>query len=453
MECGAWEVRTRYWAGPLGVHSRNPADRSKQPSMDSLPNIGLIGQGWTPDVGGVESVLEHLARTLVARGHKVHVLALDRGSERTAWSPRDAVVRGIHVRRLAVPHAPRVTFEDDLSQPAANVAVERWARAFDLGAVEVHHMSGFGTGILSVLARLGIPTAVTLHDRWVLCPRGQMWHVEGGTCGRIDPGACASCARSTWPSLDLDPAAVLRRLNLATQDLASATARFAPSASLANTLRAAGVQDIDVRSPIVDTSRLAGQVERLRAGRPPGRRLGVLGSVQPSKGVLELARAVLATDLPGLTLEVHGPRGDYHGDAGTSKALEALAAEHPRIRLHGPFALHERAAVLATLDAVAVPSLWEESYGLSAREARAVSLPVLATRVGGLRELEGDRGVRFLDPREPGDWPEALRSMMFGPIPAPQHDSDIGSSSPQALDWLAGAGTLDSGSVTIPRSG
>jgi len=418
--------------------------------MDSLPKIGLIGQGWTPDVGGVESVLEHLARTLVARGHEVHVLALDRRSDRAPWSPRDAVVRGIHVRRLAVPDAPRAAFEDDLSRPAANVAVERWARGFDLAAVEVHHMSGFGTGILPVLARLGIPTAVTLHDPWVACPRGQMWHVEGGACGRIDPDACAHCARVTWPSLDLDATAVSRRLDLARQDLASATVRFAPSTSLANTLRAVGIADIEVRSPIVDMSRLAGQVEHLRAGRPPGRRLGVLGSVQPSKGVLELARAVLATDLPGLTLEVHGPRGDYHGDRTSSKSLEALAAEHPRIRLHGPYALHERAAVLATLDAVAVPSLWEESYGLSAREARAVSLPVLATRVGGLRALEGDRGVRFLDPREPGRWPEVLRSMIFGPVPASQHESDIESATPSALDWLAGIAAPDSGSVTIP---
>jgi O-antigen biosynthesis protein len=417
--------------------------------MDSLPNIGLIGQGWTPDVGGVESVLEHLARTLVARGHAVHVLALDRTTDRDAWSPRDAIVRGIHVRRLAIPNTPRATFEDDLFQPAANVAVERWARAFELGAVEVHHMSGFGTGILPVLARLNIPTAVTLHDPWVICPRGQMWHAEGGSCKRVDPRACAQCAHATWPSLSTDPGAVEARLNSARQDLATATVRFASSQSLAATLRAAGIPNLNVRTPAIDMSRLAGQVEHLRAGRPPGRRLGVLGSVQPSKGVLELAQAVLATDLPGLTLEVHGPRGDYHGDSATSKALESLAAVHPRIRLHGPYALHERATVLATLDAVAVPSLWDESFGLSAREARAASLPVLATRVGGLCELDGDRGVRFLDPRTPDSWPGALRSMVFGPIQAPQHDSDIASSASAALNWLVRSAARDTGSVTI----
>ena len=150
--------------------------------------------------------------------------------------------------------------------------------------------------------------------------------------------------------------------------------------------------------------------------------------------MLELARAVVLADVPGLTLEVHGPRPSYHGDLSYVQALETLAAEDPRIRLHGPYPLHQRAEVLATLDAVAVPSLWEESFGLSAREARAASLPVLASRIGGLRQLEGDPGVQFLDPRNPGRWADAIRSLSFGPVTGPQPG---GSEAERHAFWIA----------------
>ena len=55
-------------------------------------------------------------------------------------------------------------------------------------------------------------------------------------------------------------------------------------------------------------------------------------------------------------------------------------------------AYYERAAV------VCVPSR-REGYGMTAREAMAYGRPVVATRVGGLADLEGD-GVVFVEPGE-----------------------------------------------------
>ena len=55
-------------------------------------------------------------------------------------------------------------------------------------------------------------------------------------------------------------------------------------------------------------------------------------------------------------------------------------------------AYYERAAV------VCVPSR-REGYGMTAREAMAWGRPVVATRVGGLADLEGD-GVVFVEPGE-----------------------------------------------------
>lgn len=65
---------------------------------------------------------------------------------------------------------------------------------------------------------------------------------------------------------------------------------------------------------------------------------------------------------------------------------------------------YERAAV------VCVPSR-REGYGMTAREAMAYARPVVATRVGGLSDLNGD-GVVLVPPRDPSALREAIASLL-----------------------------------------
>ena len=164
----------------------------------------------------------------------------------------------------------------------------------------------------------------------------------------------------------------------------------------------------------IDAAAIASAVERERAGNPPRSEfvLGVLGAVQPSKGVLELAERVLACASSNLALEIHGPRESYHGDRRYVDALEELARRSPPIRLMGPFRHAELARILARLDALAVPSRWNEVFGLAAREALAAGLTVLASNTGGLSELAGTPGVVLLEPEDSAAWIAALREIV-----------------------------------------
>jgi glycosyltransferase involved in cell wall biosynthesis len=188
---------------------------------------------------------------------------------------------------------------------------------------------------------------------------------------------------------------------------------FTPSAAARAVFERSGVPRgrIQVLANGVDAPALAARVEALRpmpAQCKSQVRIGVLGSVQPSKGVLEFARAVLALEDPELFVEVHGELIDYHGDASYARALREFASREPRLSLHGLYEHADLARVLAGLDAVAVPSLWNEVHGSTAREARAAGLHVFVSDRGGLAEWSVGDGVEILPAADPAAWRAAL---------------------------------------------
>ena len=377
--------------------------------MSARLRIGLVlGEGQHAP-GGIRSVCESLSHGLARLGLEPFWLVVERVAE-----PGLRVVDGPSgrwpVRRVGVGPA------EDLEGLALARTLEReavrWSASLELDLVHAQHLAGWGLGLPAALAARGLPVMLTLHDAWSVCPRGQLWHVDGGACERAEPARCGPCVARTWPELAGSEAEVdswLERREALVAGALDACARiFTPTASSRALLARHGaafarveVLPNPVRSP-------AGSLGPRR--RVPGElRLGVLGSVQPSKGVLELARAVERVGAP-LVLEVHGPRASYHGASRTVEDLEALAQRTPRVELHPAFEPEALAVRLANLDAVAVPSLWEEFHGLVAAEARLAGLPVLVSGRGGLGESGG-----LVVGTEEAAWEACLRELVASP--------------------------------------
>ena len=392
--------------------------------------LGFVGLGWHPDIGGVESHTRDLARELGARGHRVRALALDGAEGLEPYSRATREHEGVLVTRMAYRYHDHRALADLVSSPRAEEVVRSWAREAELDLVHVHHASGHGLGILPALRAAGVPAVVTLHDYWPLCPRGQMLRTDGEVCPAAPPERCAPCLAATWrhlmPSasgerreqrgeaLASDEDAARARTEFALACLASAARLFTPSRATRAAFARAGLDErrIEVVENGVDVTELARAVAGLRARAAPhdGLRLGVLGTVLPSKGALELARALVAARVPGLTLEIHGALPSYHGDGRYVEELRALAAREPSVRVHGPFDHTRLAEILAELDGVAAPSRWNEVYGLTVREARAAGLPVLVSDAGALPEVTAGGAAGLVVPAEdPAAWGAALR--------------------------------------------
>ncbi len=129
--------------------------------------------------------------------------------------------------------------------------------------------------------------------------------------------------------------------------------------------------------------------------------IGYLGQFMERKGLLDLARAwtTVAAALPQAHLLLGGAGPD-------EMAARALGADGPRVHWLGYQA--SPAALLKSLDVVAMPSHWE-GFGLVAAEALAVGTPVVATLGTALPEIvrDGSEGL-LVPPRDPAALADAL---------------------------------------------
>lgn len=400
----------------------------KSPGLD----VVLLCHGWYPDVGGVESHTRNLARQLVQRGHRVRALCLDY-SEREPYSVSTSRVEDVEVSRMAYRYHDHRALADLVANPEARDIVLDWIGSVPCDVVHVHHVTGFGTSVLPALRELGKPVVMTLHDYWPLCPRGQMLDYEGRVSNAPEPDACARCLTATWPylmpsaggeargpegeELADDAAAATHRTDYALRCLEAPHRLFTPSEAARQVYVGAGVnaERIEVVPNGIDVNELAMRVRRLRAigegeSTSDEIRLGVLGTLLPSKGSLELIHAFQEAGVPDLTLEMHGNMPSYHGDSSYLDEIKRLAEADPRIRIHGPYNHDRLPEILAVLDGVAAPSRWREVFGLTVREARAAGLPVLVSSAGDLGSVAADglAGI-VVDPEDRAGWVAALR--------------------------------------------
>lgn len=388
-------------------------------------DVGLLCTSWTPDRGGVLSHTEDLARALIVRGHRVAILCLDtRGGDSLEISDEQVPLSGgggeVQVRRVRYAYGDHARLMDLMVHDRLRDVVLGWLAETPCDVVHVHHVTGFGGSAIRAIHDVGQPLVMTLHDYWMLDPRGQLFTPGSGALDPTDLPTLAQDLVATWPHLfDGDADGQLKDVRAfraeALDCLSLPDLLFTPSAAARAVYECAGVEAgrIAVVENGVDVDAIANAVRAARVDKDAAQheelRLGVLGSVLPSKGVAELAEAVHEAAIDGLVLEVHGDLTPYHGHDGHLIRLREIAADAPdRVRLVGPFEREALSQVLARLDGVAVPSLWEEVFGLSAREARAAELPVLVSDAGGLPDVVKTGGGLAVPRGERAAWIAAL---------------------------------------------
>lgn len=388
-----------------------------------------VVHGFPPETwAGTEIYTLNLARQMQARGHEVLVLARTARGEGPDFGIREEQFEGLRVLRM-LRREPDVRLADSYRHAGAEAAFARLLLAEQPDLVHFQHLIHLSAGLVEVARELDLPTVLTCHDYWALCPRVQLIRPDGVRCEDGMDAGCFLCIKEQ--SLDQIPR--LKATGHATGPFLDALEKgIGKGRMLPEGLRQRweGISDLRARRPFVSgaykaadlrisPSRFLRKVLIDKAGMPAhttlfsdnglrvgearalakrpsdnGKlRLGFVGSLVWYKGGEVLMRALQELDPARFELHVHG---DFKPDSDPHHAeLRRLAPAH--VHFHGRFDNARIAEVYAGLDVLIVPSIWWENSPLTIHEAHIFGTPVIASNIGGMAEFvrDGIDGLQF----------------------------------------------------------
>jgi glycosyltransferase involved in cell wall biosynthesis len=353
-----------------------------------------VSDGFPPATGGLEQAVQALAFGLAATGATVTVATLSYPGA-PAFERRGAVeVHRLdgwarHLRRYA--SDPGHYFHPTAPDPPL---VHRLQQLVDRERPDVVHAHGW---ILHSCLRLHLPPqsalVVTLHDFSLICAKKTL--IERAQLDCECPGPtlrrCVPCARQTYG------AAKGTALVLGLRESRRLLTRVAMFLPVSDAVGRACLRGIDptrvaVVPSFVDDAAVTDGVDARPTFLPPGNFALFVGAIGPHKGIDTLAEAHrrMRAELPLVVIGT--PRADTPELTGTPQRPVTVRTTVTRADIMAAY----RAATV-----VVVPSRWPEPLGLVAVEAMAAGKPVIASDVGGLREVVQSNRTGLVVP--PGD--------------------------------------------------
>ncbi len=347
--------------------------------------ILMLAQSYAPVIGGVERVVEDLSVELAQRGHDVAVATL-----RQPAATEDRTERGVRIHTLgsSTYRIPGIGLDSERRHappgpdPETALALRSLLRRERPDVVHAHNW--LVHSYLPLDQRSGAALAFSMHDYGLICATKRFLN-EGATCTGPGVAKCVRCAGEYYGSAKGLGVALLTRTS-------------------ESRLR----RHIDVFLPVSTAVRDLCGLDSGGACRVVPNFIGELPE-PPAAGDPHLAGL---PDRPFIL---------YFGDVTADKGVPNLAAAHQELEDPPPLVLIGRCYLkeLAELPGVValgpmphryaiealrrslfavVPSILSEAFGLAALEAAAAGKPVVASDIGGLKDIVADEETGLLVP-------------------------------------------------------
>jgi len=368
----------------------------------------VIHQFYPEFSSGTEKFLLNLSSAMQREGHAVHVVTYTY-QERDTRKRGDLLVREYSYRGIPVTSVRHAKIPIDINTAWSGPAIAEFAGNL-LGRnkpdiVHLAHPMRLG-GFAETAEKIGIPYILTLTDFWTICPKINLETSSGSLCA--GPRRGDECSRSC-PELEQE--AVRTRLRQSGHVIENATAVVAPSRFVASLFQA--------EIPRLKIAVIPHGIRRPRSLPSPRPYhtfdklvFGYAGGLAPHKGVhvlISAFRAVTGT----AELRIYG---DHFQQPDYFALLKETAGGDTRIRFCGTYSDEQLDSIFQELDILVVPSVSYETYSLSAHEALARGIPVIASAVGAIQETVQPGVCGFtVRPGDVGDLTRKLQSVMDNP--------------------------------------
>ena len=410
---------------------------------------------------GAENYTYHLSRQL-QKTNQLYVFCREGKDFFGKDVSKNELFNGLPVRRLY--YNPPPTFEATYRNSFVDKEFEHFLDVVNPDIVHFQHFVRLSASMVEVAKRRGIPTILTLHDFWFLCPQIQLLTNSNQICYGPDSNTkCANCenifhiygelhssesfpdrkdtkvnffkyppepfrtVKKLLPSklkaalkeklLKTRPAAgsitpemIGKRSRFLRQILDKVDVILAPSKFLRERFISYGIgKNRIVHSDYGIDHRLLINCAKEFSNKF---RFGFVGGTSEHKGIRVLIQAFNKIKENNTDLFVFGP---YH-PAYLDKLKRELKIDS-RITFCGPFNNGEISSVFSKIDVLVYPSIWHENRPIAILEALFAKIPVITSNLGGMAELvqDGVTGLLF----EAGN-PEDLAQKMVSLIDNPE---------------------------------
>ncbi len=360
--------------------------------------LHLIHQFFPYSVGGSEVYTYELVQEQ-RKHHDIAIFSAWRNSDLPEYLLQQDLYEGIPVIRLVNNYKNIHSFQEGYDNPKIDKQFEGFVQEYKPDVVHIHHLSNLSFGIVRLLKRIGIPMIMTLHDFWMVCPRGQRLRPELERCDEIDLLRCTKCIRP-WLGGDGYPFEeqqnhVRGRYRKALDVLDQIDLLISPSLFLKKEFVRFGISPAKIL--FLEYGRDTRQFEKFSKTADGGRRFGYIGTLIPSKGVHVLLEAWKRFKDNMATLQIYGMDLPYDGWDEYEQRLREFSRDDPCIQWMGGYTPQKVSRILSSIDVLIVPSIWYENSPLTIQEAQLSQTVVLASRIGGIPEkiVPGKNGFLF----------------------------------------------------------
>lgn len=282
--------------------------------------------------------------------------------------------------------------------------------------VHIHHLLFLSLGLIDEIKKRGIPIIFTLHDHWLLCPRGQLINSRLRLCKEPLRANCLFClgrglnmktlfkrisSIHTYKGISKRAWIDLKKI-YRDVDLFISPSRFLRDKFIGLGMPAEKIIysdngiDMDLFKDIKKTGS-----DKIR--------FAFIGTLIPSKGAHILIRAFNKIRGGKAILKIYGKSPSNNGIFNYFHTIKTMARGNKNIRFMGVFDNKDAGGIFKEIDVLIFPSIWEENSPIVLHEAMLTKTPVIASDIGGVNELikHGENGFLF----KPGDFKELFLYM------------------------------------------